>query len=41
MRTRKAIEVDGKRTDMLLLEVLLDIRKLLEKESRNQKKGET
>jgi len=29
MRNRQAVETDGKRVDLLMLEVLLDIRELL------------
>jgi len=42
MRTRKEIEKDGTRVDMLSLEVLLDIRDLLkkrEKQRRNKVKN--
>jgi len=38
MRTRKAIEQDGSRKDMLILEVLLDIRGLLVKASKKKTK---
>ena len=34
MRSRKKIESDGKRVDMLILEVLLDIRALLLKQTQ-------
>ena len=34
MRPRTAIEKDGSRVDMLQLEVLLDIRELLEKQRK-------
>ncbi len=32
MRTKKEIEQDSRKTELLLLEVLLDIRELLKKE---------
>lgn len=38
MRTRKAIEKDGSRMDILALEVLLDIRDLLSKQVKQLKK---
>ena len=38
MRTRKAIEQDGTRKDIVTLEVLLDIRELLIKEAKKNKK---
>lgn len=38
MRTRKQIEKDGTRTDILLLEVMLDIRELLKKRVKKTKK---
>ena len=38
MRTRKAIEQDGSRSDLLSLEVLLDIRELLIKVLKKKKK---
>lgn len=34
MRTRQEIETDGKRVDLLTLELLLDIRDLLNKEKK-------
>ena len=39
MRDREAIEKDGKRTDLLILEVLLDIRELLKKQGKKTKKS--
>ena len=36
MRTRKQIEQDGARKDILMLEVLLDIRELLKKKTRQK-----
>lgn len=38
MRTRKEIELDGTRKDILALEVLLDIRELLSKD-KTKKRG--
>ena len=38
MRRRKEIESDGKRVDLLALEVLLDCRYLLEKLSKGHRK---
>ena len=38
MRKRQEIEADGTRKDILMLEVLLDIRDLLIKESKKIKK---
>ena len=38
MRSRKEIESDGKRVDMLILEVLLDIRELLKKQLKAKKR---
>ena len=38
MRTRKEIEADGSRKDILALEVLLDIRDLLKKKQEKRKK---
>ena len=38
VRTRKQIELDGSRKDMLILEVLLDIRGLLVKASKKKTK---
>ena len=38
MRTKKAIETDGSRSDLLSLEVLLDIRELLVKALKKQNK---
>jgi len=38
MRTRKDIEKDGQRKDILQLEVLLDIRELLKKQTKKSKK---
>ncbi len=37
MRTRKEIEKDGTRKDILMLEVLLDIRDLLKKQAKKTK----
>ena len=37
MRSRKEIEADGTRKDILTLEVLLDIRALLEKLTKSKK----
>ena len=39
MRTRKDIEKDGTRKDILALEVLLDIRDLLKKTKEKVNKG--
>lgn len=36
MRKREAIEQDGKRVDLLSLEVLLDIRDLLKKQGKKE-----
>ena len=45
MRTRQEIETSGTRTDLLMLEVLLDLRSLLEKliksKTRNTKNAQT
>lgn len=38
MRTRKKIETDEKRIDILTLEVLLDIRELIQKQNKKPKK---
>ena len=38
MRSRKEIEADGTRKDILTLEVLLDIRDLLQKQKKVTKK---
>ena len=38
MRTRKQIELDGARKDILTLEILLDIRELLIKATKKKKK---
>ena len=38
MRSKSEIEKDGKRVDMLQLEVLLDIRELLKKQAKRAKK---
>ena len=38
MRKREVIEKDGTRNDMLVLEVLLDIRELLKKQTKKTKK---
>ncbi|MFA6271386.1 MAG: hypothetical protein WC657_09370 [Candidatus Paceibacterota bacterium] len=38
MRKRKDIEQDGKRTDLLILEVLLDIKDLLANQKPKQKR---
>ena len=38
MRRKKEIESDGKRVDLLALEVLLDIRELLGKKIKKPKK---
>jgi len=38
MRTKKEIEKDGTRKDILMLEVLLDIRDLLKKKEKKTKK---
>ena len=40
MRTRKEIESDGARKDVLALEVLLDIRDLLKKQKKTKKESE-
>lgn len=37
MRKREIVEQDGKRVDMLVLEVLLDIRDLLKKQVKQKK----
>ncbi len=37
-RDRKDIEKDGTRTDILILEVLLDIRDLIKKQNKKEKK---
>ena len=37
MRRRKAIEQDGARKDVLILEILLDIRELLVKATKKEK----
>lgn len=39
MRKRKLIENDGSRVDVLVLEVLLDIRELLKKTVKKNKGG--
>ena len=39
MRTRKEIEQDGARKDMLSLEVLLDIRQILMQSKKEVKRG--
>jgi len=39
MRKRQEIEKDGKRTDILALEVLLDIREILRKKPVKKKGG--
>ena len=38
MRSRKEIELDGLRKDILMLEVLLDVRMLIEKLVKNKMK---
>lgn len=38
MRKRELIEKDGTRLEILMLEVLLDIRSLLEKQTKKEKK---
>ena len=39
MRTKKQIENDGKRVDLLILEVLLDIRDMLKKDRKCKPKA--
>ena len=39
MRKREAIEKDGTRKDILIVEVLLDIRELIQKQAKRPKKN--